>query len=81
VYKPIGCSSSPKQLSLEDNCKSWILVLKLRSALPRLRGYLYGDYTSDRSVVGYLTMGLLNYVGDINLGINNFTEFPSVVTL
>ncbi len=47
-------------------------------------GFPFGDHDSqiatwDRSVGG--TTGLLNHVGDVYLGIHDFTEFPPVVSL
>jgi hypothetical protein len=42
---------------------------------------LRGPNTGGESLRGYLATGLLNHVGDVNLGIHDFTECPTMVTL
>jgi hypothetical protein len=45
---------------------------------PRFPG---SRYTWDKSVGGTWPRGLLNHVGDVNLGIHDFAEFAPVITL
>jgi hypothetical protein len=59
-------------------------------SIDRLYGHLdlpFGDHDSQiaatlgTGVVRTLATGLLNHVGDVNFGIHDFAEFPTVVML
>jgi hypothetical protein len=51
-------------------------------AWPSVRTSLGGNTPKEARESNYLfsSMDLLNHIGDINLGIHDFAEFPSVVS-